>query len=872
MGENFKLNFITNGEGIVDIDEPIGFDGAEFVVQQKDKLLGRDVSFSGGETEFTFHRMRNHYFDTLLYYYSTYGWESQVQLIIEKEGIESIIGELDFFEADTDQLEYFSCKVVQNLNQAIITKRNEISVDVFSDESVDLEPITPIDTENVLLKAMPVVQVSNWETPSAYQEDLNAKSKDSPDEATTKYYVFNPSISLKNFAIDDSLTFFENTQGTLGNYPELGSDFRIIRAQNNLRNIKIDISNLDYQLNTETSDGGDGYVDYSLELRYGLDFETAERHVFFSEDGVKENRSRTYSDDYSFKIDYLNRLDSVWLFFKYKVRMSRDFRPPGSNPTFTAKTTINSMDVKATATSVSYNTIVPSVRLYDATKQVVKSISELDIDFPIAEPNGELYDNRLFNGNLLRGLKDKPFNISMKDIEEWLPEIYGGYEVNNDVFFGIFKDFYTPNEIGVFESVRFDDYKKNLNKGFAINQFSYKYKKFASKKEKETENSFDIAHGEAQMSVLNKGVENKKEITVGFVRDSFEIDSQRRKALEISENTSTQDDSTIYILDTFKRTSDTSFTETDFMQHTYGDGKLKLTNTGTFNFILIGLRVGEVFLINGDDSNAGSYTISEVGDRYVVLSGSSSANNNGERVTSFTYIVSMVTAPYLSWSNEGFDYIDGIVDKDGFANLKYTVKRNTMRFYESYLATANIFTNKPIKITEYSNNRDLSLSYNELQTIEGEQFSPSNPILSPYTHDLTLVTDFNTFKSIENKLRTERGYIRTFDAKGHVIKVYIKEMSFANTDEIGELTINGAEEKYEESAINIIYQSGQGYIIINDEYRIRKITYEIELENVYLKDEQGRLLYNPIFWHKISVNGAKPTSKEQLEEWLTLIS
>lgn len=871
--ETFKLNFVTNGEGIVTIDEPIGFDSADFVTKQDSKRLARSISFGGGESEFTFYRMRNHYFDTLMYYYETYGWESEVKLIIEKDGYENIVGDLDFFKATTDQLEYFKCKVIQDSNEAIVEKRKDINVNVFSDENIDLEPITPLTTENVLVKAKPIKQTSEWEVPFAFEYLFNARDDDWPGVSVSTYSRFNPSINLVKYGLEDSLTFFEMMQGQFNvNSSIFGDDYKVIEAQNNIRNIKINITNLDFNLSTYVTGGGNGYANFKLVLKYGTDYETANTNIFFD---ISRDEDETYSNtnDYTFTIPYLNRGDSIWLHYSCKIRQSRDVG--GTNPSFFADVTVNSMDVNITGTKIAYNTIVPSIRLYDGVSQVIESISGLTTLFPFAQSNGEMYNQRLFNGNLLRNITTEDFNISLKDIAEWLPEIYGDYEVqkDGDVFFGLYDDFYTNVEIGVFTDVRFDDYTKEFNERYAINEFVYGYKKFQSQKENEVENTFDVINGNSQWSIVNKGVENKKEIKVGFVRDTFYIDEQRVKALNISETTSTQDDDTIFILDTLEHTTDSIYQETDFLQHTYDEdtGYLKLSNTGTFSFILIGLAVGETFKILGGDSNAGTYTIIEVTERYVVInSGSGTDNNNGERVTRFEYIVSTTTAPFISWSNEGFDYIDNVIDDDGFANLKYSVKRNILRFYNQYLATCNTFAQKDIKSTLYKNNSDLGLSYDGLQTVEGERFLPTNPILSPYKHNITLITDFNTFKTLETNLKSQRGYIRTYDANGMVIKIYPQELIFKNSNDIGELKIVG-EEKYETGFISIIY-GNIGYITVNDEYRTTIINYSNVEELFYIFDATGKLLYNPVFWQKISINGAFPTSKTQLIEWLSLIS
>lgn len=881
MGETFKLNFITNGEGIVTIAEPEGFDGVDFNLKQKEKGYGRDISFAGGEVQFTFYRMNNHYFETIMYYFETFGWESEVKLIIEKEGIDNIIGDLDFKEADTDQLEYFSCKVIQDTNRAILERRADVKVDVFSSENIDGDAILPISTENILVKSKPITQISNWGVSIPFWAFTG-------NIVTFRVLHQNPLNVVEGYEIADTLSFLDRYIITsAGNSPTSLQlkNFAIIEAQDNLSNITITIENLLISYFIET--GGD-FDDNNILV--GIPVEPEIRLYIGTDDNVQS--ISLYTSPLTFTKEFIGN-ESIDRFGDFTGTADRwdltfDTRTinVGNIPRGFSLYAIFFMgryntitewlegDMTARATSIAYNTIAPSIRLYDAVSQVVLSTSGLATSFPFAEVNGEMYDQRLLNGNLLRNILDRPFNITLKDIGEWLPEINGDYEVQNDstVFFGKYEDFYTNTEVGVFTGARFDDYKKSFNKRYAINLFSYGYKKFQAQKENEVDNTFDVVHGESQWSVLNRFVENKKEVKIGFVRDAFYIEEQRKKAISESSSTSTQDDDTIFIVDTLEATEDSVFEETDFLQHTYdvNTSILKLSNTGSFSFILIGLAVGEIFEILGGDSNAGTYTITNVSSNSVSLSGTSSANNDGERVTSFRYIVSLSTSRYITWANEGFNYIDNINNPNSYANLKYTVKRNIRRFYNQYLATANAYTNSAIKNTEYKNNGDLSLSYEGFQTVESDPLTPDNPILSPYTHQITLVTDFNTYKALEDSVKTDRGYIRTFDAKGLVIKIYPMEMKFINSAEYGELTIFG-EEKNQPSLINIVY-GNIGYLTINDEYRTTNIIYENEGEIFYIFDALGKLLYNPVFWQKITINDAVPTSKEQLIEWLSLIS
>ena len=868
-GEIFKLNFVTNGEGIIDIQEPVGFNSIPFTLKQDDNRLGRDVFFGGdNENKFEFYRVLTHEIDLLFYYYETFGWESEVKLIIEKDGIDTIIGDLDFQNAETDLIEYFKCAVVQDSGQALLKKREDITVDLFSDETIDEEYIDPLVTKKILIRSKPTVQTSVWEVSESYEKTMNVDANFGVSD--TEYFVLNPARNLVESEIDDSLTFLSLSRSveTLGTAKAIKEhDFIIVDAQNNLKDITITVDNLDLSMIAYKLGGGSAYADYELELRYGSEWDSANIVKFFN-GRLRDGDAYENKDSYSHHIPFLNREDKIWLYYYFKLRDSGTL-----SVSFSVDLVVNSMDVSVKATSVAYNTVVPSVSLKEATTQVVKSISELNTEFPITDIGAELENQRLVSGNLLRNLSDN-FEITFKDIVDWMPEIYAGYESNEEnVFFGVYKDFYQNNEIDYFDDVRSDSYKKYFNERYAINEFNYEYKKYQSQKEEEVDNTFYIVHGETQWTVQNKGVENTKDVSVGFVRDSFYIDEQRRKSLELTDETSTQDDDTIFILDAKELEEDETFKETDYLQHVYNEdtGYIKISNTGDFSFYLLGIEVGSSFNILGDDANAGNYEVMEASDRYILINnGSGTSGNNGDRDTYFEYTISKESVPYVTWSDEGFSYIDDGIDISGFANLRYTVKRNIVRFYNQYLATCNLFSKKTIKNTEYTNNGDLELIYEGVQTIEDESFTPDNPILSPFMHEVIVITDFNSFIELRDKCKTDRGYIRVVDSLDHVLKIYPKELSFKNTSEYGELKIIG-EEKYEPSLVNIV-DTGLGYILINDYYRLVRLKYKYVNNKFYIFDEDERLLFNPLYWQKISVNGSLAETKEDLIQWLELLS
>jgi hypothetical protein len=97
----FYLNFKNDATGLIEITEPVKFDGASFTVEQDKSRYGRDISYGNEEVslEFydgTFNNGLTMGLFQLLDYYKTYGFESEVEFILNKNGVNFTIGLLDF--------------------------------------------------------------------------------------------------------------------------------------------------------------------------------------------------------------------------------------------------------------------------------------------------------------------------------------------------------------------------------------------------------------------------------------------------------------------------------------------------------------------------------------------------------------------------------------------------------------------------------------------------------------------------------------------------------------------------------------------------------------------------------------------------------
>lgn len=866
----FSLIFKSDNIGEIKINEPIGFAQTDFQLKQEDKRYARDVSFSGGENEFMFTDLRHEEaLNYLLYYHNTFGTEALVSAKITFDTGYTILGDIHFETASTDGLTYFKCKVVQDSAQATLKRNKEIKVDILSNKDINGNTITPLVGENLLLKAKPIKQFSSWESLKDYSKNL-----DSIGEPRTTFYAFNPAIQLKEYGVENSYTFFQDTEKRLNNYGEILRDsFKILTAKQNLSDIKLTTSDFYLNINTDVDNGGNGYVDGSLLVLYGEDILTAQL-VSLLDWNLNEYESFTHNGALSFNLPFLKRGDSIWFCFYQKVRQSSESVAPLVEKRFEAFTNIKNFNFSVEVQSIAFSSVVPSYRLFDVISQNVKSISGLNTVSNDFGASGHLYNQRLINGNCLRGITTRPFYTTLKDIEEGLIEFNADYEIlaSNNVSIRLYKDFYPNNEVGYIDTVQFDSMNKTFNPRYVINEFGYKWKGYQSQKESTLENTYDVIHGESQWFRPNSLASNKKEVEINWTRDAFDIEFNRIKGFQEKPSTATQDDDKLYLIDTIEITDESEryFEETATLLHSYSNGINKLANDSSFNWTLLGLRVGETFTILSNE-NQGNYTILEITPNFLSLERTSPgvADLQGEFTTTFKYYVSSATANYTIWTDEGFEFVNGLNGGDNYVNLRFSTKRNIVNYWNQYLATCNIYKkDTALRNTFYKNNPNCETSYQGVILKEGSDFLPSNPILTPVLYEgVTFICDFEEFKEFETKVRLDGGYFRFLDNNGQVIKGYPKNMKYSTYKR--ELVCD-LEEKYE-PAYMTIERVTAGMIVINSETTVNSLKYEFDSKKLFIFDSDGIPLYNGVFWNKVSVNGAIASTIYELRDWLNLL-
>lgn len=874
----YYLNFITSGHGRIEIVEPVGLDKADFTVKKENDRIGIDSTAIGAKERLTLYHMPNHCLDIIFYNIRMYGYETVILFDIEFDEDESYSMQVDMVTRRTDFNTFFEFSLRDISTQALLKHREEIQTNLFSETNLNGNFIPKCEAESVLLKAKPIIQRSQWEG-----NDISRVFVGYGQDAA----IICPFPFLKTFDVKTSLSpFFDYTEtqnvNDETNNVRLRTESTIIKADTYLRDIKIKMTGVNISVITS---GLDCFTRFRVYWGTSYNVEDLTNyHTFLSTTSDVDINNQ----DYEFTIPELESTGFIFL----QLIVNQPNPLPG--PTPVSNSTINvscdTMDIEVT--SIARNSVVKMVRLVNALNYVVASSSGLETEAKRWEEGSEFYDQFITTMPLLRGLTDKPFNLSFKDItDKYFPEVYGEFQIqkNGKVFMGRYPDFYPNVEIGAYDQAQFENYSNEINPRYAVNQFNYKYSNFASQKENEESNTYDVIHGEKQGMLTTKEAINKKEVTVGVIRDSFMIDQAQRKANDLSNTSATQDDDKKYILDVVAIPSGSesrTFRTTANLRHTVSGSSLILTNDTSFSFISLGIIAGTVFTIE-NGANSGSYIVTEVENTKITLAGGG-FENIPELNTTFVYFISEMVTSLMTRTKEGFDVIEGLLNGDEYANLRRTVGRNIRDFYSEYLSTCNLYAKtRAIKTTLYNNNPDaVTRLIGESESIrEGNDFMPSNPILTPELDKVQLIMTMKEWFRLEAKLRNRvngyvGGFIRYFDGAGYPRKGYIMDGVW-NVDNrgrnnpdnyLGVLTAT-IEEKHE-PFIMTIFGAGDGVIVINGQHIAVNVRFEIDkYENLRIFDETGKLMFMPTPYNRVRVNSSEAAiNTVQLIQWITAIT
>ena len=742
---NAFRHFLELNSVRTEILEPIGFDAANFVVEQNNDGYGRDVFYGNTEVDLEFH---DEYgindlpsgLELLLAQENLNGSEADVNYILQKNNIDFTVGQLDFAESKTDYKSYFKCKVIQNNEQAKIKKRINVKVDAFATKDLDDNTITPIQTTDILLQAKPIDQISSFTTPGEATYDGNLPG--------VNLNMLFPYPQIVKYGVADTLTpidYFINSSAE--------QSLVIVSVQNILTNVKIK-GRLKYKLNSAGQS-------LSFWVKSGTSTSSLSNNV-----GVTLPNDYNTIIDHSFEFTLPNAIPQghiIWSFL---------FENSSQDAIYM---TIYDGELEITATETGIDSVVKAVRYIDLIKQNYKAIGSLPVNAPKFDLGGEFYDQFCFNGKLIRQITTNPFYLQLKNTLESLMEVNASAQINKtEIVIGQYQDFYNDVNIGTFLQIPEEGANFTKNEKYLINTFKFGYDKY--EQDRDEDNTLDAIHTDSEWFVPNTNSINTKEIKLPFIRDAYKIESVRRRATE-KDNTSNDSDDDIFIIDVVEVPAGTTKTISQVFTFQQSDSAntMKILANKTFKWTLLGFQVGDILQLGGGTG----FEVLEITDSMLTLYWGG-GDFSGSAFLNITYPITSVQ--YTTRTNEGLIFNQNLLNADKYANLRYSIKRNMKHWY-NYLATAGMFVpSKTIKNTYFKSNGIATTKFTGEadNTLENQDIAISGittyKILNQNIYKTTIVAEFYDIVDLIEKIATQKGYISVQEHNGNIVKGYVKKL------------------------------------------------------------------------------------------------
>jgi hypothetical protein len=839
--------------GRIEISEPFGFDGSTHKVEQSDSY-GRDVVLGDEEIELVI--TKSHFeklpesqqlpngvqfdyasqgFDYFIDVLKNEGWEAEIEYILEKDGTEFSKGIIDGL---TCQIEFqeVKFKVIQNTQRELIKRRLDVNINAFSDKDLDGNDIEPCQTANLLLKAKPIQQISEWRN----NVDSIVFSVGSPLFPGW----FNKIKSVTTFGIENTLSWFDDYyQGD--DWNEI-SNFRIVEAQTQLTDI---VCSLQLKMKFEHIQDGlpndlqvAGYIFKGTPATIEFEFTNNAQPFYITP--VINNANPIVNIDQTFTVNIPVVEQGEMIFFVFLHL---------SNGNDVCKNTFFESALTITSTSTSIDTISKGVRYIDLLKHACKSVGISNVVCPQYDTHGLEYDNFALNGYLIGQITDKPFNNKLKDLLQVTKELNHGYQINpNNIEVLHFDEFYKNNEIGAFVEVPNLTDGTNQDINFALKTFEFNYRNSSKGRETNSEGSIDDVHGQTQWLFPSKKTDKNLSIELDHIRSAFLIEEQRRRSFDRENTTSLQGDDKLYLIKTVPLSPSSLGGFTASLQMQVNSTVLKILSNN-FSWDLLGFNVGSTFKILSGQ-NVGNYTVTTIESNVLTLFGTS-ASFNGTATITVSYPLNGVLL--TNQTNEGYAQIEGIANETNYSNLDYSIGRNLKHWY-SYLGVAGRYLSGLITNTLFEVNGNLATR----KTGETELLKDSDPIdlleikemrlIEPRIEKVSVFTDFDGITEICQKVATEKGYIRVQKTNNKVILGYPKEMEYSwSTGELEMKLQPKKESEFYEVDVNLL----ASFQINNNLF-------------VSLYDTNDILLVTPLRFDKIKVNGIVYTNEIALSDAL----
>ena len=880
MGFKHYLNFLSlPSVGTIEIAEPIGFDGASYKVKQDDKRFGRDIIIANEDTELTFTRdyfeqiqitqilpsgetfnYASQGFDYLLDIFQNDGWEGKVEYIIQKDNINFSTGIFTYYTSIVE-FDNIKVKIIQNTNREVLKRLDDTDIDAFNNKSLDDRDITPCATTNILLKAKPIIESSQWINETRVYNFNGAGNG------------FNPFRQIIKSGIRNTLTPFEDQLdwNFTGSNPFI--NFSYVDAISYLSDITI---NFKLKGTANRSGGNNINIIYLFCFKcrpedFQFNFTNA---VIRYEIDLTTLTTVNFDNDFSISLNNMEIGERIYCYFYYS-RISE-----GGDISIN----FQESEFNISATSTSIDTVVKGIRLIDLIKHNVKSIVDMPVYAPEYDLGGEHYDNFAFNGLLLGQITDKPFYNQFKDLMNIPMETCSDYQINpNSIEILPYADYYQHIELTVFDELPSFTSNSMFSKQYTLKNAEFKYSRSSSERETNSQNSIDDIHTETQKYITDT-VDGSLKVDIKHIRSAFLIEQARQRAFENQETTSLQNDDNLFLLKcvTLEPGSTGTFGAVLLQQINPTNNNLQILNNNengngiNFNWTLLGFSVGDAFFID-QGQNSGEYTVISITSTILELDKNIGVPPfAGEEFIKLRWFYTDVS--YTNQTNEDYELIEGVANPDRYSNLDYSWGRNIQRWYP-YLASATKFKpNDLIKTSSFKINGSLvTRKDSETESVyDSADILNSDiaelKILNPFNHTVKVYAPFNVVTQLIEDIRDIKGYVSVNLNDGRMIKGYVQSMDYTWITEELDLVL---EEKFISDFMEIYLitnlDNKKIALISNPNYPSKNNLKSFQINNIFvtLYDSYENELYPPARFVNIKINGNKFTDVIAFSDALT---
>jgi len=871
------LNFIDPPYGRIEIPEPSGFDSSTFAVEQESQRFARDVTIGNEEIDEIYWNaigreseipteLNNgeliyyltHQFEKLAEAYRVRGFETQIQRIIQLDGVDFVTGLMDFATAKYNGRNEFRCKTIQDLNRAIFKRREDVEVDIFSSLDLDGNYSAPCRTQKVLLKAKPVFQKSVLDSTGVTAVPSVA-------------YVDRPSFfnGIKNvveLGIYDTLSWLDNQSSynpTLDDYDGTPWGYMALKAREELTDVTV---LLKLNLQTQHVSLGDSRTRGVFMVAPEVDNLSAWEalnliypKIPFYDTGILGGGTGVYQ--YSYNGDILIQIPNIkagqilYFFFEH---ISISDTPTSVVTGFG----VNTAEFSATSTAI--DSVIDAVWVYDALSKCVNMTTDgKTLNAPLFAPNGIHHDQMIVNGLLLRQAKDFPFLLKPGEVfKSVTQEVCCDYKIRaNDIQIKRRDDFYPNLEAAVLYEYPSEDASGYINPRYQLQKFGFGYKTY--EQERSSKDTLDEVHTDASWLFPSKMVDEELKITISHFRGAFKFEELRKQAVTAKDNTSLSDDNNYGILDVVQLAPGTVRTISRTLTMLAGGNTLKILSDGTFNWTLLG--IGSTLKIT-QGNNSGNYTVISIEPNTITLSTSSFLTFTGSDLIKIEFQLSGVL--WTNRTNQEFQKIEGVKSPTNYSNLQYSIGRN-IRYWFKHLATAALFNkSQSIKCTSFKNSKkNGNLFIPNLDTIfrNGAEIIDNSdipvislgvPEITPFIEQISLKCSFNEMLEMCKNIEEFDGYLKYIRADGSEGKGYIVSMTYIWVQQRLDCKL---ELKNTEYSVYITKVSGKTFIIDNPYSDNQKEFvfgwFEMSGEYVEIFNSNRVSIITPTPYKEISING-----------------